>query len=331
MYIGTDDRLSEILLADWGLGDVLVDFDPKREAVFALGETKRGTSIVARYFPGASERRALVIAGVHGSELSGVEVAERLVRRLEAGTKPGFSVLVVPEVFPDNAKIARDATRAGKLRPGADSNLGRITKGFADPNRQFPLPGTDFVLDPTDPKQKKIETENKILLQLIQEFKPERIASVHAKRMEGKARPGLFADPHSWPATALLPDIVAAEQRTVQDATLALAMARHAAAQGARVPGNRLTLTCHKSECPTWHYALPPGKSATSFGEWGPRATPTRRAITVITIEVQHYYPSDPMPKRTPVAPETAAGVANRVKELEAHCDALIALFLKAP
>jgi hypothetical protein len=321
-----------------GLGDVLTDFKPKQKAEFDLGRSQGGRSIAARYFPGVGQtdptlddKRALVIAGVHGSELSGIEVAERLVKQLEKGPAPRFSVLVVPELFTDNAAAARTATRAGKLRPGLDSNLGRMTKGATDPNRQFPDPGSDFVLDPADPKLKAIEPENQILLQQIQEFKPERVASVHAKSMTGKGRPGIFADPHSWSAAAAVSDIVRAEQRTRRDAALALAMARHGASQGARVPGNRLALTCDKSECPTWLYGAPPPKTGTSLGEWGPRATATRRGITVITVEVQHYYPSDPMPNRKPVRSETRTGVANRVLELNAHSDALVAVFLKQP
>jgi hypothetical protein len=311
-----------------GLGQVLTEFDPAREAEFLLGQTRKGTAIVAHFFPGVSKRRALIVAGVHGSELSGIEVVQRLVQRLKSGAKPGLSVLIIPELFPDNAAIARKATGAGSLRPGADSNLGRSTKGSADPNRQFPPPGTDFVPGTGVTGVRVVDPENQILMQVIQEFKPERIASVHAKSMRGKGRPGIFADPHSWSASATANDILAAELRTQRDANLALGMARHAATKGARTPGNRLSLTCVKSRCPTWVYGEPPAATGTSLGEWGPQATPARPAAAVITVEVQHFYPSEPMPKKTPVGAEKAAGVSNRLKELEAHRDALLDVFL---
>jgi hypothetical protein len=45
-----------------------------------LGKTKQGREIEAFYFPGTSEKRALVIGGVHGSELSSIEVSRMLIR-----------------------------------------------------------------------------------------------------------------------------------------------------------------------------------------------------------------------------------------------------------
>jgi hypothetical protein len=58
--------------------------------------------IKAFFFEGATARRALVIAGVHGTERQGIEVAERLIAQL-ATSRPGFTTIVVPTLFPDSA------------------------------------------------------------------------------------------------------------------------------------------------------------------------------------------------------------------------------------
>src|SRR4051794_599400 len=97
---------------------------------------------------------ALVIAGVHGSELSGIEVANWIRVKLQTGPsrgiRPWFTTFVIPEVFPKQATLARSRALeeyniggigAPKRYNREDSNFGRLIDGKVEPNRQFPRPG----------------------------------------------------------------------------------------------------------------------------------------------------------------------------------------------
>ena len=233
---------------------------PEHICILNLGKTFMGNPVQAYFFPGTSKERALVIGGVHGSELSGIEVAKRLVKNLHetAAKPPYFNTMVVPVLFPDNEQVARTLAPA----PGADSNTGRFTDATrcpkftssgktvcADPNRQFPTKGQPFDLkNPVDSKGRNIETENVYLLNLINFYRPTRIASLHAHSMTAKLKPGLdgpgiFADPHTSTGT---------DARTKADCALALAMARLAKREGARLPGNWLD-----TSTPTCFYGSP--------------------------------------------------------------------------
>lgn len=127
--------------------------------------SNKSRSIPVRYFAGQTDRRALVIAGVHGTEVQGVEVAERLIADLSSGaTPPVMSAVIVPDLFPD------DAAYRSREGPGAH------------PNRNFPDPSKDLAAAGTPPKDflgKDIRPENVLLLQLIERFAPERIISIH--------------------------------------------------------------------------------------------------------------------------------------------------------
>ena len=81
----------------------------QNRADVSLGKTSGGREVKAVYFKGAIDEVALVIAGVHGSELSGVEVAERFIRLLSApnAMRPFFTVVIVPQLFPDNVEAKR--------------------------------------------------------------------------------------------------------------------------------------------------------------------------------------------------------------------------------
>jgi len=56
---------------------------------------------------------ALVIAGIHGSELSGIEVARWLFDMLterwnkQPSIKPYYTTVIIPEIYPESAKLAR--------------------------------------------------------------------------------------------------------------------------------------------------------------------------------------------------------------------------------
>jgi Putative peptidoglycan binding domain/Zinc carboxypeptidase len=311
---------------------------PKHICVLDLGKTFKGNHVQAYFFPGTSEERALVIGGVHGSERSGIEVAKRLVKSLHetAAKPPYFNTMIVPVLFPDNEQVSRAVSHA----PGEDSNAGRYTDKArcpkyksddgkivcADPNRQFPAKGKPFdPKNPIDSLGRKIETENVYLLNLIAFYKPTRIASIHAHSMPAKLKrdkdaPGIFADPHPPKGDKV------ADARTQADCDLALAMAHHAHKKGARLPGNWLD-----SSQPTCFYGSPSTiQGGISLGGWGPS-----RGISVITVEVQHYYPTSvtgkPGTRANGFQPESEAGVKNRLKEIRAFCSAIREIFLGSP
>lgn len=287
----------------------------------SLGTTSGKRPITAHFFPGASKERALVVGGVHGSEVSGVAVAEELIRRLSLPTarKPFFSVVVVPSLFPDNVEARRafEATIKGKVTPAeyakraaAAGDPGRKTPGEEDPNRQMPLPGTDF--DPKNPRDaagRLIEAENQALLTLIQKFQPTRIASLHAIKNVNRA--GVFADPHP-DATGVDPALAARTD------LLALTIARRVKELGGRVAGNRLGTKGETSLYPgqdpkqSKEQIERENKKGTSLGQWGPP-----RGISVLTIEMPEQYDT--------ASPVTDAG---RAKEIESRAEALEEIFL---
>jgi hypothetical protein len=183
-------------------------------------ESARKLPIQAFFFPGQTDERALVIGGVHGSELSGVEVANRLVKDLQkmagAHKLPKFTTIVVPELFPESAAKARAHARAQPGSKGEDSNVGReVTPdpalwkkehpGEAMPKeipvaRQYPAKGQTWAQEvaaggPTDEKGKRLTeekgsaplpllNETAALMNLIERFNPSRITSVHAHRFD---------------------------------------------------------------------------------------------------------------------------------------------------
>jgi hypothetical protein len=192
-----------------------------------LGYSQKGCVIEAWYFPGTSDKRAIVIGGVHGSELSSIAVANELIDQLRQ--KQGYySVIVIPCLFPDNAEAAKnDFAGIGTI-----NNTGRYTHNNApDPNRQMPSPGKAY--KPHSPKDhlgREIERENQLLLDLIDEFRPDRIANLHAIRDEAQA--GIYADPRT--------DSKGFALGFAADSALAINMAAHVYEQGGEVPGNKI-------------------------------------------------------------------------------------------
>jgi hypothetical protein len=174
------------------------------------------------FFDGRTSDVALVIAGVHGSELSGIEVAHWIRVKLQArqATKksPFYTTVVVPEVFPEQANIARNLRRKmGFAKVTTDPLDGRypIRDGVeVEPNRQFPPPGNplSYFIGKTSPtdsdgsplskngKALPLLPETRELMRLIELSKPVRIASVHAHSVPhdpqpGTDAPGIFVDP----------------------------------------------------------------------------------------------------------------------------------------
>ncbi|MEE6272664.1 hypothetical protein V2J56_04795 [Georgenia sp. MJ206] len=286
-----------------------------------VGVDSAGQPIRAHLVPGAIDEVALVVAGVHGSEQSGVEVAERLLDQL-AVHRPYFTVVVVPRLFPDNvaSRAAWDKKLAAeqgsvtlkKYREvrNAARDPGRVTPGQVDPNRQLPDLGDDLDLaNPVDARGRIMEPGAIALLALVNAFSPTRVLSIHAHKTLSSA--GIFADPHpSTGASALASEAHA----------LAVDTAKHAEAGGAKVPGNK--------DGTAWSSLYPgqdPKKSAAqiarenakgrSLGQWGPS-----KGIAVLTMEVGEQYRSD-----------SAVRDPDRKVELEAHASAIREVFLGPP
>jgi hypothetical protein len=255
----------------------------------------------------------MIIAGVHGTEQSGVEVTEMLRTALTTGPRPYYTVIIVPRVFPDN--VAKG-----------------IREGATQTNRNFPKPGESLstattaggTKGPVDAQGKPILPENVMLMELIERFRPSRIASVHATWDKPKA--GIFSDPHTVSAAAKAkagaagtPALeAAAKTKTRDDEALAIKMATEAEKKGAKVPGNKLS---SGTPNPGWSAPTPGG---TSMGGWGPsdvtEGKPTDRgSISVITVEVSGDEDS---------SKSTAAAKPGRLKEFEALRDVLRDIFL---
>lgn len=302
-------------------------YDTGEGESFALGISQQGRPVNAYYFSGQTEERALVIGGVHGSELSGIEVAELLVANLKtAKSKPYYTVIVVPVLFPDNRALAESRPKS----IGTAENLGRYTikgrKQGKDPNRQMPALGKAFdSKNPVDAKGVRIEPENVMLLELIDRFKPSRIASVHATRPEkGKDASGIYADPKTNESSIAL--------GVDDDAKLAIRMAEHAKKGGASVVGNALDskpTALYPLDAPFASKGKPQTRKTdegTSLGGWGTTAIKDGRpAMTVITIEVRTSNPS-----LVPKEDESLRDPA-RLKELQAHAISIQEIFLGPP
>jgi hypothetical protein len=233
--------------AGFNLATILRNRQPVKKV---MGYTSRNNPVDMYYFPGTSSKKALVIGGVHGSELSAIEVAEELARQLSTDNKPYYSVIIIPALFPDNAALAKKADKDRIIK-----NIGRYTsEQNADPNRQMPPLGKAFVLDEQlDAHGRPIEKENALLLQLIQSFAPDRIVNIHA--IKDKARAGIFADPRT--------DCEGRALGFTSDSTLAVLMAGYIEKRGGSSPGNNL------KEGPTALYYLDPRNAAE--GEFQPR------------------------------------------------------------
>jgi hypothetical protein len=275
-------------------------FKKKIKTKVVLGYTKQDRPVNVYYFPGTSNKRALVIGGMHGSELSSIEVARNIIKALSNGAVPYYDVLIIPNLFPDNSVSAASAQGKDK-----ETNFGRYSsRASADPNRQMPCLGKQFNADnPVDFTGRIIEKENQYLLQLIQDFKPERIVNLHAIKDVKKA--GIYADPRT--------DCNSVALGFDEDSTLAVTMAKHISNKGGWVPGNSLAIN------PTALYyndpeiasagslqkrnlhgsSLPNNRGfGVSLGGWATSAVCSekdamiRDAIQLITVEFPGYKPS---------------------------------------
>ena len=153
----------------------------------ARSPKKKPQPVQVNFFQGSTDRRALVIAGVHGSEKQGIEVANLLIHDLKPpAPAPVLTTIVVPSLFPDNALL-----RGDKAREGATPT-----------NRNFPSPSDDLAAatpkgggKALDAKGRAILPENLMLIELMERFHPERIISIHGTQAPGQA--GVFYDRRS--------------------------------------------------------------------------------------------------------------------------------------
>lgn len=254
-----------------------------------IGHSREGRSINGWYFPGTTNKRAIVLSGVHGSELSAIDVANLVVKQLYDGRTPAYHTLIIPCLFPDNAVMA--ASVPGEI--GSPANIGRYSKNaMSDPNRQMPVAGTAFDSSAAlDSRGRAIENENRLLLQLIQQFQPERIISIHAIREKKFA--GVFADPKT--------DANGTALGFSEDSALALRMAAYIQKHGGKVQGN-LSGNAPNAKYHSDPAIAPAGtlqtrssanghSGGTSLGTWAATATkkisyvPNRDAITILTME----------------------------------------------
>lgn len=164
-------------------------------------KTAKPSPIQVFFIPGASTDRALVIAGVHGSEAQGVEVAEMLLKDLQAAkTAPHFNVILVPTLFPDHLAFRERefATETNRNFPLTDTAVTDY-KDVADKTVEGKATTRRIAVDAAgkeiqDAKKKqRILHENVLLMELIDKFKPTRIISIHGTHTHSSA--GVFSDP----------------------------------------------------------------------------------------------------------------------------------------
>lgn len=222
----THDNKSAFYLEE--LNKILTE---RKATNFILGKSQQGRNIEAYFFPGTSQKRALVIGGMHGSELSSIEIARQLLQSLKPGDSIFYNVIIIPSLFPDNAEAAKQTPS----QIGGVENIGRYSfTGAVDPNRQMPPPGKPFDEDGAlDHAGRKIENENAFLLDLIDQFRPQRIVNLHAIRDTGHA--GVFADPRT--------DEKGIALGFDSDSSLAVMIAKEIKQHGGYIPGNCLDKT----------------------------------------------------------------------------------------
>lgn len=279
-----------------------------------------------------SKSNVLVVAGVHGSERAGIEVARRLITSFGKVRPVRHSVTIVPVLFPVSYALAVEsfAKRQGRNLPRdmRDSRTGRATiigkKKFTDPNRQFPTIGDCLGATKKDSQGRDIELENVFLLELIEKLSPVRIISIHSiawprrtitvKDLGKINLPGVFVDPQTNLAVTVTQTNPLTKPAHTTDDDLALKAAKAIKKDYDEAIKKRLVKSHYKDEfdkwvsgnwldskSPTTRYArAKPTQFGHSLGEWGPRAVAAktcakaarRKGIPIFTFEVRRYYTS---------------------------------------
>ncbi len=259
-----------------------------------LGNSKtKKHPIYAYYYNRGGTDKAMVMAGVHGSEFYGVDVAYALKAKLDS-LNPGsfkWKVVIIPELFVDN--VTKSRIQPEKAR----ANLQRKTcSNCTDPNRQLPFINQLYKQGSTKAHVGNIEVENQYLLQLVQIFNPSRIASIHCKHEADSIQIGIYADPRTD-----------SRQKAFgfdDDSTLAVEMALVVKKNKGRIFGNfkKNTFTAiyprdssaAVKDSTQYRSFQDSANAGVSFGTWASTRIQengkTKNAAIMLTLELPHYY-----------------------------------------
>lgn len=308
-------------------------------------------------------RRALIIGGVHNrTEPQGSAVVNKLKQalaaRIGAGQPPFFTTILVPDLF---ATGRCDPNSERWIRGGIGRDRqGRVQASRSvEPNRNFPLPGEGLAAvrargssgstepelvfrDPANPSASprsaqdrrgagkggtsiRMLPETRALIPLIEHFRSERIASVHAhslKSIPGDA-PGLFVDPRGVDPTT---GAVTNAARAAEDDRLAASMVRAGRTRLGASPiagGPSVPFVGNAAGTPraTVRYASGAHAEGDSLGSWAPVPVASgpgaRSGITTVTIEVPQWLDA------------SQAAQLDRIEAL--HANLLATIFLEDP
>ena len=296
----------------------------------ALSDPYGGTSAVkAHFFPGKTDRRAMILGGVHNkTEPQGARVVEKLrtllTTRMASGQSPFFTTVLVPSLFAPG----RYSDRWVKGGMGINKEGNLETNRAVEPNRNFPLPGEGLdaarargqsgptapelvFKDPANPSASpraaqdrsgagksgtstRMLPETRTLIALIERFHPERIASVHAhslKSIPGDA-PGIFVDPRGVdPTTGEVTDAAQAAEDDVL-ATRMVRAGKHKLGT-TKTPTDPFVGNAPGKPKATVRYASGAHAEGNSLGMWAPvpvtSGAGARAGITTLTIEVPQW------------------------------------------
>jgi hypothetical protein len=297
----------------------------------------------------------------------------QLAARSAAGKPPFFTVILVPVLIARTHQSTLPVKDRRYVPRAPGENAKTVREKGIEPNRTFPMPGEDYAdarkratggdselkFDPpgragprkpdTAHSTDTILPENRVLIGLIERFKPERIASVHAHFLD----PGVKAVPEvkAEPATKDKPAVKAKAGRPGREAGAGrpgndpgiFVDPRHGTAAEIAEDDRLATDMLHDAQKRTpaklqgggqdpfmgnvggkqrfkETVRYDPAVAETegySLGDWAPAKTATRGAITTVTVEIPQYGAG------TPAADVTAVQ--------EAHRDALLEIFLGPP
>lgn len=135
-------------------------------SLVTLGHSALKNPIQGFHFGADSSPRVLILGGVHGDEVEGVALALKLIEKLLAGSFTELNVWVIPQLNIDGVLL--------KTRGNGNG---------VDLNRN--LPTQDWTHEWTNPRYQPgpaalSEPENKVLVELIDSFKPQFILSLHS-------------------------------------------------------------------------------------------------------------------------------------------------------
>jgi len=172
--------------------------------------TDPSLSIEAFFFPSPIQHtthRALIIGGIHGTEVSSYQIAEEMINILKtpAGAKTlYFHTLIIPKVNPggvlDICRCNRQEVDLNRnfLAPAISTSICKIP-GWRKRNRKN---STNCLC--TRPKRNVApeQPETKLIKKVVTEFMPDRILSLHA--ISNVKQAGIFADPATDPESIKL-------------------------------------------------------------------------------------------------------------------------------